>query len=346
MLITVLIGAVWGSVIANGEVKGDFRAEDWGYMLLLYVLLTLIRAVLFFGAYPITSRIGLKTNLKETLFQVYGGLRGAVGIALAIALDHAVRVNADPDSEFVEQTNKAFGMVGGIAFCTLMINGTTAGPLLVKLGLADSTETRKKIVAAYEAGFKQHMVAEFVSLLSQHRFRNVNFALVKAHVPYLEGLTKSQLVDAVERHKDTTASEDYRPPYLQAVLPYLNDDDEDEKAVAMLGKPNAMTVSKSADNLLSELHAEVQRVERQKRAKNRQKRRRRKSNINYLMSGEPLSAQEMRVLFISLLKAMYEKQIDHGELVDREFLAIALQQSLEFAADHVSNGGELQGEPR
>lgn len=341
-----LLKQVWGSVIANGESRGVFAARDWGYMLLLYVFLTLIRFFLFFLAYPITSRIGLKTNLKETLFQVYGGLRGAVGIALAIALDSSVRRVADPDSEYLDDTSKVFGMIGGIAFCTLMINGTTAGPLLIKLGLADSSETRKKIVAAYEAGFKRHMINQLVTLLSQYRFRNVNYGLVKAHVPYVQGLTKTQLIEAVERHRDTTPAEDYEPPYLHGVMPYLEDDPPEEDEVNKKGNVNGMPTVKSTEDLLSELAAEAQKAEREKRTKNRQKRRRRKSNIQYLMSGEPLSAQEMRVLFISLLKSMYEKQIDHGELVDREFLAIALQQSLEFALDNVANGGILQGKPK
>jgi NhaP-type Na+/H+ or K+/H+ antiporter len=335
---------VWGSVIANGETHGEFSAQDWGYMFLLYILLTLIRLALFFLVYPITSRIGLSTNPKEALFQVYGGLRGAVGIALAIALDSSVRKEAS-DTEWANQTNKAFGMIGGIAFCTLVINGTTAGPLLRWLGLADSTETRKKIVSAYEAGFRQHLIQQFVSLLSETRFRNVNFGLVKAHVPYIAGLTKTQLIEAVERHRDTTAGDDYSPPYLQAVIPYLQDDPDDEPTAVRQKEGEKMTASKSTDELLADLAAEVQRFQRSKKTKNRQQRKRRKSNIQHLMSGEPLSAQEMRALFISLLRAMYEQQIDRGELVDREFLAIALQQSLEFAADHVSNGGILQGKP-
>lgn len=345
LLNTVLFtlgGAVWGTIISNGESHGSFVAQDWGYLFLLYILLTLIRALLFTLAYPITSRIGLKTSPRETVFQIYGGLRGAVGIALAIALDVAVESAAGEDSKFADDTNKAFGMIGGMAFLTLVINGTTAGPLLVKMGLADSTETRAKIVKAYSAGFRQHTVETFVRLLTEHRFRNVNFGLVKSHVPYLADMTKTHLVEAVEYHKDVTASDDYMPPYLHGVLPYLADEPEEaavDQRASTTGRPQKLRTNSC---LLKDLEADGQKAERNKRIKNRYKRKRRKSNIQHLMNGEPLSAAEMRVLFISLLRANYELMIDHGELVDREFLAVALEQSLEFAADSVANGGILE----
>lgn len=118
MLNTVLFalgGAVWGTIISNGESHGSFVAEDWGYVLVLYIFCMLIRALLFGLAYPLTSRIGLKTNVRESIFQVYGGLRGAVGIALAIALDVSVERSAGEESPFADDTNKAFGLIGGIA---------------------------------------------------------------------------------------------------------------------------------------------------------------------------------------------------------------------------------------
>jgi NhaP-type Na+/H+ or K+/H+ antiporter len=36
-------GTVWGAVVASGEKSGTFWAKDWGYLILLYVLLTIIR---------------------------------------------------------------------------------------------------------------------------------------------------------------------------------------------------------------------------------------------------------------------------------------------------------------
>lgn len=82
-------------------------------------------------------------------------------ITLAIALDNTVREHAteeDYQNIYVEQTQKAFAFIGGIAFLTLSINGTTAGPILRTLGLADSTESREKIVSAYQARFTAHLI--------------------------------------------------------------------------------------------------------------------------------------------------------------------------------------------
>ncbi len=55
-------------------------------MVLVYVLLIVIRFVLVFGLYPVTTRIGIGTNVKESVFMSYAGFRGAVGIALALSL--------------------------------------------------------------------------------------------------------------------------------------------------------------------------------------------------------------------------------------------------------------------
>jgi NhaP-type Na+/H+ or K+/H+ antiporter len=42
--------------------------------------------LLGFAFYPITKRIGLGTNVKESVFMSYAGFRGAVGIALSLSL--------------------------------------------------------------------------------------------------------------------------------------------------------------------------------------------------------------------------------------------------------------------
>lgn len=76
-------------------------------------------------------------------------------------------------------------MVGGIALLTLIINGTTSGPLLKRLGLITPTETRKKVVENYRQHMIQFTLKEYVKLLAESRFKDVDFAVVKAHIPFL-----------------------------------------------------------------------------------------------------------------------------------------------------------------
>ena len=51
-----------------------------------------------------------------------------------------------------------------------------------------------------------------------------------------------------------------------------------------------------------------------------------------------MSLQELRSLFVSILRSAYEKQARDGELDDREALAIALNSSLDFADDAIQKG--------
>lgn len=69
-LLFTLAGAVWGGVI--GDAAGStWSGKDWGYMILVYVLLNVIRLLLVGAFYPIFSRIGLKSCWQESLFLGY-----------------------------------------------------------------------------------------------------------------------------------------------------------------------------------------------------------------------------------------------------------------------------------
>lgn len=66
--------------------SGRFGLEDFGYLVLLYIYLILVRYVMVCAFYPLTKRIGLGTNKKEAVFMGFAGFRGAVGIALSLSL--------------------------------------------------------------------------------------------------------------------------------------------------------------------------------------------------------------------------------------------------------------------
>ncbi|CAJ1969546.1 unnamed protein product [Cylindrotheca closterium] len=330
-ILFTLGGILWGAAVASGEKMGVFHGIDWAYLFLLYVMLHIIRGVLFASVYPLTSRIGLKSDPREALFQVYGGLRGALGIALAIALDNEASELAGGrfDTEAELHTTQAFVMVGGIAFMTLVFNGITAGPLLRKLGLADSTEARSLIIKTLEVKLRSYAIDDFVRLLSQPRFYHTDFLFVKKHVPSLSTLTRTQFLDAVRKHKKTHGI-DYAPPFLKHVLPHLESDPK---------LSHYMEVEVTDEEILGEFDNYVRASRHQMR---RRRHRRHSSNIRAMMGHDALSTRELRLFFVSILRAQYEKQVTRGELENEHFLAIALDQSLDFASHDIHKGRPLQ----
>ncbi|GAX29584.1 hypothetical protein FisN_24Lh042 [Fistulifera solaris] len=322
-------GAVWGSVVTRGQQDGLFTGTDWGYMILLYVLFLCIRALLFVVSYPTTKSIGLSTNVKETVFMVHGGLRGSVAIALALALDNRVHA-VGASQQYIDQTTTAFSMIGGVAFLTLILQGVTASPLIKYLGLTRSSKSRKKILNALQTRYRLAMVDEMVRLLTQKRFHEVNFALVKHHIPLLRDLTRQQLRDSVEKFCEKTPAEDYVPPYLKRILPYLAEDNEEESEYQ-----KNVGFERNEDGLHTDAYDGVSQGHR------KTKRRQRQSNMRYMMAEDRLTIKEMRLLFLSIMKAAYERQINDGELADKEFLTLALYQSLDCAEDDVSNGKSI-----
>lgn len=68
-LLFVLAGAVFGSIVASA---GDaWNVQDWGYMILVYVLVNVIRLFLVGAFFPIFSHIGLGSCWQEAVFLGY-----------------------------------------------------------------------------------------------------------------------------------------------------------------------------------------------------------------------------------------------------------------------------------
>jgi nucleoside recognition membrane protein YjiH len=63
---------------ATDGFAGVFNAVDWGYLILLYVMLHLIRFILLAAFYPLISKIGIGTNPKEAAVSVDGAFSSIV----------------------------------------------------------------------------------------------------------------------------------------------------------------------------------------------------------------------------------------------------------------------------
>jgi len=134
-LIFLLAGLIIGNRVIN-----KVEAMDWFYVVVLYALLMVIRLAVIAMLFPWLSTIGHKCTMNEAIFMSWAGLRGALGMALALIVEH------DCPDHLAHETSRMFFYVGGIAALTMLINATTANQLLHYLGLLGNDSAEKNLV--------------------------------------------------------------------------------------------------------------------------------------------------------------------------------------------------------
>ncbi len=110
------------------------------YILLVFVTTLSARAIVVFGLVPLLTRLGIGARVGKRFRTViwWGGLRGAVSFALALAVTERVGLPGEV-REFIAVT------VTGFVLATLFINGMTLQPLIRWLGLNQLTRKQRAL---------------------------------------------------------------------------------------------------------------------------------------------------------------------------------------------------------
>lgn len=112
------------------RLMGEVRPGDYALILVVIVAAFLARAVILFGLMPALSLLKLSPVI-EPRYRVailWGGLRGAVTLALALAVTESLRVPVE--------TKRLVGILAtGFTLFTLMVQGTTLRWVIGRLGL-------------------------------------------------------------------------------------------------------------------------------------------------------------------------------------------------------------------
>ena len=140
--------------------KGDWLdVADFGWLLFTWFALVVIRCFTIAILWPILKWLEQRYShahqleWKDGVVMAWGGLRGAVGLALALVVQEE-RAHSD-EAKSAEQL---LFLVSGIAMLTLLINGWSCKTLLDYLGMTvESSDTRH--VRAYAKSAAAHAAA-------------------------------------------------------------------------------------------------------------------------------------------------------------------------------------------
>lgn len=316
-------GVIWGTVITDNQARNeDFNGADWGYLILIYVLITIIRFFLFAAFFPIVNRIGIKSCWKEAFFQAFSGLRGALGITLAVLIDHEVEIDTVRIDPRRRLTSELFGLVGGITLLTLVVNGPLCASLLKKLQLNRATRQRMGILQRYELDLRKTVINTFIESLGEIYYKNLDFNLISRYVPQLKDISYNDIRTAIRRVKYTTPSHIYQEPDLDIFKGIVTGDEMRRlKAVSRL-KLFERIQSDSVHVMAGPLPEDVEEI------------------IDDELDDDEL--KEMRLVFVELLRRAYDDLMKDGHIDVRfSFVVYVLTNSVAVTEDEVSNRSEI-----
>lgn len=184
-IVFFLAGSITGFIVV------DIDPIDWLNLVVIYCVLFAIRACLIFGSRHLLQMLHadrLPVTWQDATLMTWGGLRGAVGLALAIQVNKGRAPNADGEPQIDQKdAERLLFFVSGIAFMTTLINATTA-PFLVKwLGITALP------------GARQTMLRMFHQQL-------VNWSMDSKNPPEVTASLKQMLHEAAEEieHQDVS----------------------------------------------------------------------------------------------------------------------------------------------
>jgi NhaP-type Na+/H+ or K+/H+ antiporter len=151
------------SVNLAAEANSDFHVGNQLFLnVLLWFILMLIRGFVVLLFSPLLRNIGYGLTKKEAVVMVWGGLRGAVSLALALLIDgnHLI---GDRAREMI------FLQTTGIVTLTLVINGTTSGMVYKWLEVYPPNPFRPALATQGLRNIQQEM-DKVIHKLSSHWF--------------------------------------------------------------------------------------------------------------------------------------------------------------------------------
>ncbi|TVR74139.1 MAG: hypothetical protein EA408_03345 [Marinilabiliales bacterium] len=168
-----LIFLIVGVVIARSI---TFAPSDLLILLILYFATIIIRALVITGFYPLMARVGYGLSKKDGVVVWWGGLRGAISLALALIVASEMSIAENIRNEILSLT-------AGMVILYSLVNATTIKTLVEKLGLTRVGSAKLAMVESAKR-YIHRSTENAIEKLKEDRFMSgANWNAVKEYLP-------------------------------------------------------------------------------------------------------------------------------------------------------------------
>jgi len=252
-LIFLIAGLIVGRIMV--ERRDIIRPVDYWWLVGLYAVLIIIRGFVIAILMPLLRLTGPRISWQEACVLTWSGLRGAVGLALAIMMDIEPRIDH-------ETGTRVMFMVGGIAALTLIVNGSTTRYLLSYLEVGLTSQLKEDLLSTLRRRLGMHLDQALVELTDTTKisprsmFYGADIAAVKEAV---EGDEEDDGLDALEL-AGSTPLDPRRLVFLREIFLHMvrNAYDQGVEEGTIEGTSTVVqTLMHSVDQTLDEVHVEL-----------------------------------------------------------------------------------------
>ena len=207
-LIFIIVGVIIGQ-------RTKFHLDDFIDLGLIYIGIHLIRGFVILILFPLMKKIGYGINRKEATVLWWGGLRGVIGLAMALIvvesnltkfelyeLAGVLGVDMDTNPLFFDVIKEQFLFItAGIVLLTSLINATTIKALVKGLGLTRIPFGRSELIQSSVIKLQNSSIAR-LELLKKDKFMNgANWEIVQKYLPKPWSIGENELIDEVPNDK-------------------------------------------------------------------------------------------------------------------------------------------------
>ena len=180
-----LIFIIVGVIIAH---RTRFEMEDFIDLAIIYIGVHVIRGFIILVLFPLMKKIGYGVTKKDSIVLWWGGLRGVIGLAMALIVAGEPSIAQDVRDQFLFIT-------AGIVLLTSLINATTIKFLVKSLGLTRIPVAKATLIAHSIEKLKATSEMR-IDLMKKDRFMGgADWNTVEKFLPKLWEPNKEDLIE-------------------------------------------------------------------------------------------------------------------------------------------------------